>query len=139
MQVAWVKIESKRFAIANRLQCFLSRNNIKCDLCWVYFQCKFHAAFVKYVQDRIPHFGEILETVLNHLIANWRKTVQHMPDTRTGKTVDNFHSHIFSRSCGCFHRFYCPSTFFFGIPGTIRRGEHIRTTVIVQIAYQLPG
>ena len=69
-----------RWPIASSARCAVMMSNAISVR--MHFQRELHAAFVKDVQDRIPHAREVPEPIFDHRIRHRRETVQQMPDGR---------------------------------------------------------
>ena len=105
----------------------------------MHFEREFHAVIFEDIEDRIPHFGDVIETVLNGFGGHGRETVKHVPDRGAGESGDDLHLEIGGGFGGEFHLFDRPFAFGFGLAGEFFRAEHIGTLVVVRIADQLSG
>ena len=88
-QVTRIKIETESLPTADGFQRPLGSYRVKGDFSGMYLQGKFNTVFVKHVQDGMPHLGKILKTIFDILLAVRRKRINHMPNGRPGKSVDD--------------------------------------------------
>ena len=73
--MAGVEIESERRPAAQGLQRPAGGGDVEGDLRGVDFEGEADAAFVENVQNRIPHRGEMAESLLDHLVRHGREAV----------------------------------------------------------------
>ncbi len=78
-KMTWVEIEAESLAIADCLQGAFGGNNVEGYFRGMDLKCEFYAAFIKYIEDWVPHFGEVFKAIVNHFIAYGGETVKKVP------------------------------------------------------------
>src|SRR5208282_1900425 len=81
-----VIVETEPAMILNRFQCTMRRGYIERDFGRVYLEREIDVETVERFEDRNEPFAEIIESLLNELLACWRKGVPGVPDASPGDT-----------------------------------------------------
>src|SRR5262245_5158682 len=104
-QVAGIEIETELLAGVERIDRALGGVDVEGDFGRVYFQRELHAAFLEYVENRVPALGQQRETGVDHRARHRRKVVHEVPDARPGKAVDDTDAKFLCGAGGVFHLF----------------------------------
>ena len=137
MQVAGVEVEPEGLAVANGLQRPLGRIDVEGDLGGMDFQAEPHTAFVVDIQDRVEHFGEVGEALVDGLVGNGRKAVEHVPDRGSGESIDDVEAQVLGGPGRVLQRLDGPGALFLRIAGRVGGREGIRARIVVGIADEL--
>src|SRR3989344_5848353 len=93
-QVAWVKVEPKLGASANRFQGAFGTCDVEGDLGRMDFQGKPDTQLSELVENRIPALGEILVAIVDVLRWHRREAVKGLPDAGSSEAVHHIHAAI---------------------------------------------
>src|SRR5262245_9963213 len=87
-QVAGIEVEAKLLTMPDRFERSFGTVKVEGNFSRVNFQRETDAALGEDVENRIPTIGELLVTVVNHLLRHRRERVEQVPDARAGEPVD---------------------------------------------------
>ena len=69
----------------------------------MHLEAELHAALLKDVEDRVPHFRQEIEAGIDILLRRGRKRIEQMPDRRACKPVDDLDAELLCRPGRVFH------------------------------------